>query len=152
MELILNNRSILIDEIDLPVFQRYKWHINGGYVTHTQHFYPSERTKQIRLHRLILGAKDEEVCDHINRNRLDNRRSNLRLCSVAQNNFNRIKKDNTSGQKGVHFSKSCNKWMARIAANNTRHYLGVFDTKDLAIAAYKKAELIYHGEFRALPA
>lgn len=86
--------------------------------------------------------------DHINGNRTDNRIVNLRLATVAQNIQNqKIHRDNTSGFKGIAFHKPTQKWMSRIKANNSVHYLGVFETKEEAYAAYMDASKRLHGEF-----
>ena len=77
--------------------------------------------------------------DHINHNKLDNRKSNLRICTHQQNCMN--VSDNV---KGIHYDKSRNKWMAHIKGKN----LGRFNTKEEAIEARKQAEMDYFGEYR----
>lgn len=110
------------------------------------------KKKTIPMHKQILERVlgrtllSSEQVDHKDRNGLNNIRSNLRLSSPAQNQQNQKRhKDNTSGYKGVRFSKD--KWMARISVNGTRIYLGVFDTPELAHKAYCEAAKKYHGEF-----
>jgi len=110
----------------------------------------------IGLHRIvwIVGAgpvPDGMEIDHINGDKGDNRLSNLRLCSPAQNRQNKSKyKNNTSGYKGVNFdssSKGKNPWRAKIVVNKKSISLGNYPTKIEAHHAYEKAAKKYFGEF-----
>jgi hypothetical protein len=100
--------------------------------------------KQLYAHRVIWrmihGDVPEEI-DHINGDRADNRLCNLRGVSKAQNALNkRPSRRNSSGATGVHWSGASQKWTAEIQASGVREYLGVFSSKDDAIAARKAAE------------
>lgn len=98
-------------------------------------------------HRLIIGAKDGGVVDHINRNKKDNRIENLRITDKSVNAFNTgVRKNNKSGYTGVRFRRDTYKWTAEIEKNGVTHYLGCFKTKEEAIAARAKAEWLYYGE------
>jgi len=89
------------------------------------------------------------VIDHINQNKLNNRRNNLRVCSRSENGANRsIPKTNTSGYKGVYRIK--NKWMAQIGIKNKSIYLGCFDEKVDAAIAYDTAATKAFGAFARL--
>ena len=105
--------------------------------------------KTILLHRKILKISDKNiVIDHIDGNPLNNRLSNLRICSQNDNNKNAsIRKDNTSGYKGVYFDKISNKWKSSIQSNKKRIILGLFNTPEEAYAAYCEASKKYHGEY-----
>jgi hypothetical protein len=86
--------------------------------------------------------------DHINGIKDDNRISNLRLATNAENNRNKkITKSNTSGYKGVHWNKRKNKWDARIGLNKKRIRIGRFDCPKKAHEAYCEAAEKLHGEF-----
>ena len=87
--------------------------------------------------------------DHHNRNKLDNRRSNLIQCTRQENQRNRtIRSDNTSGFTGVSFNKNKKKWFAQITADYNKHInLGYFINKEDAVRARLKAEKEYFGEF-----
>lgn len=86
--------------------------------------------------------------DHINGIKSDNRISNLRLSTVSQNNANRGKPaNNTTGLKGVSFTKKTGKWRADITANRKNHYLGEFDCPAAASIAYVLASYRLFGEF-----
>lgn len=96
------------------------------------------------------GFLPEGEIDHINGDKQDNRVSNLRLASRCENQMNvPITAANTSGIKGVCYNKLAKKWQAYIQANNQRHYLGVFSSKEKAAEAYRIAEENLHGEFAA---
>jgi hypothetical protein len=105
----------------------------------------------ISMHRQILGLKagDPRKGDHKKPWRtLDNRDSNLRLANRTQQQQNRRKqKNNTSGYKGVSWSKGSRKWTARIRVDGKYLYLGLFATAELAYAAYCAAARKYFGEF-----
>lgn len=100
--------------------------------------------KRVRFHHLLNCQK----FDHINRNPLDNRKLNLRPCTVSQNGMNsKTPKNNTSGIIGVTFHKGKNKWRARINIDKQRQELGYFDNKDDAIKCRLAAEAKYYGKF-----
>lgn len=106
------------------------------------------------LHQLIMGKpKKGYVIDHVNRNKLDNRRSNLRICKQSGNAQN---KTSTSGYKGVHFSKHNSKnstgkvWVAQITSNYKTTHLGTFRTPEEAAKVYNQAAIELHGEYAVL--
>jgi hypothetical protein len=99
------------------------------------------------MHRAILGLEygdRKRVVDHANHDTLDNRRSNIRIASVSQNNHNTSRKNKT-GFKGVSYRSDINKWMAKIGINRKYFYLGYFSTPQEAHEAYCKASIIYFG-------
>jgi len=122
--------QVLVDDQDWHHLNRLSWYIDNGYV---------DSSIVGRLHRYILKAKEGDVVDHINRNKCDNRRSNLRIVSYSVNNNNLRKRDGcTSRHKGVYFRKSRNQYIARIQYNYKTEYLGQFDTEDDAQVAYSR--------------
>ena len=101
--------------------------------------------KKVIMSRLLLSAlKSDLDVDHINRNRLDNRLSNLRLITHQQNCYNTCI---YMIDKGVYFRHDRKKWCAKIRTKNGRISLGHFINKEDALAAYKKAVIEYHGEY-----
>ena len=115
------------------------------------------KQKHIIMHRVILERmmgrtlSKDEIVDHINGDKLDNTRENLRLANKSQNNSNRGKSNNnTSGYKGVYWHKAGQKWGASIGVNNKNKHLGLFESIEKAVHAYNEAAIKYHGEFAQL--
>lgn len=104
--------------------------------------------EKVMMHRLILGAPEGVLVDHINGNGLDNRKSNLRLVTFLENAWNARKyKTSTTGLKGVTYEPSRQKWRARINVAGKRMSLGWFDTPGAAHTAYCDAAKRWHGEY-----
>lgn len=104
-----------------------------------------------RAHRVIWKLRtgeDPVVVDHINNDPLDNRWCNLRAATHEGNSRNaRLRKDSTSGLRGVHYSNVYKRWMAQIGVRGRNKYLGLYDTKEDAHEAYKRAARELHGEY-----
>lgn len=111
----------------------------------------SSRGGLVLLHRLIAGAIDGQVVDHIDGDPTNNTRANLRLCSHAENMRNRAPNFNSkSGRKGVyvaHEAGKATKYRARIQIEGRRVNLGRFNSPEDAAQAYARAAKKYHGEF-----
>ena len=108
--------------------------------------------KRHLAHRLaylyMAGKFPENLIDHINHIRDDNRWTNLRDATTSQNQANRVKqKNNTSGYKGVRWNKTTKKWCARIRYMNKDIHIGVYTTPQEASEAYKKKAIELFGEF-----
>ena len=85
----------------------------------------------------VYGVWPEKGLDHINRNRSDNRLCNLRLANQSENTQNTaIRKNNTSGYKGVTFCKNTNKWISQIMINYKHIYIGKYETPEIAYEQY----------------
>ena len=130
------------------IVKQYHWWIQGGHV----YGFVEGKTKALSV--FIIEEADYitigrgYVVDHINRNPLDNRRSNLRLCIYSENACNSgIQKNNTSGVTGVYYDKIYDRWMAKIGHDGKLIHLGFFDKKKDAIKARKSAEKRYFGRF-----
>tara|TARA_R110000868_G_scaffold87034_6_gene243681 strand:- start:296 stop:826 length:531 start_codon:yes stop_codon:yes gene_type:complete len=123
----------------IHLLKRNKWYIeNKGYAV------GSFDNKVRKFHREILNFP--KMVDHCNRNRLDNRVTNLRETDYFKNNHNsRTRANNTSGYSGVSFSRG--KWIVRIPINGKRTYFGSFTSKATAILVRKKAEKKVFKEF-----
>ena len=107
--------------------------------------------KRLALHRLVLNAPKGLVVDHIDHNCLNNRRSNLRLCTQKQNNCNTLpRKGCSSKYKGVSFNKARKRFIAYIQHNKKRYFLGYFDDEIAAAKAYDKKARELFGEFAYL--
>jgi hypothetical protein len=100
------------------------------------------------MHTLIKGIKKGFYIDHVNRNRLDNRKSNLRFATKSQNGMNKtVQRNNKSGVVGVSWHEKCKSWTVRIVINGKATYLGLYKNFDEAVAVRKRFEEIYYGEF-----
>lgn len=104
----------------------------------------------VHMHRVIMDAPLGMEVDHIDGNSLNNRRSNLRVCTTAENRKNTRITWGKSGIKGVHWCSRTKRWIAKISANHKPIYVGVFKDKWSAAIAYNEAAKKYHGEFAAL--
>lgn len=106
MKINLKNREVLIDKDKMHVYNSRVWHISDtGYVVWRG--IENGTKKTIRLHRLIIGANDNEIVDHINRNKLDNRLNNLRICSFKENIHN---SDRYESAKGYYYDNRKKRW------------------------------------------
>jgi hypothetical protein len=108
--------------------------------------------KRVRLHKIILNLKYRQTADHINGDTLDNRRSNLRICTSKQNRWNRKKnRNNTSGYRGVYWHKRNKKWTTIICIEGVNKRLGQYNTAIEAAIAYDDAAIKHRDEeFRRL--
>ena len=143
---LTKNKVTLVDDEDFEYLNSFKWYIcNKGYVVRLD---PYENRRQIRLHRVVVDNPTGQSVDHINRDKLDNRKSNLRVVTDWQNRVNRIKyKNNQSGYKGVYFRSNRNHWCALMNFKGKEIYLGSFENPEKAAMAYNEAAKKYHGEY-----
>ena len=150
MSLVLvGGEEFLIDQKHLKTIQAHNWWLNK--VGSTYYLYGRIKGERTSFHRLITGAPKGTTVDHINGNTLDNRLSNLRICSHAENLRNRGKtKTNRSGFKGVCWFKRDKKWHAQITVNYKRLHLGYFSDKKEAARVYDIAARKYFGRFAQL--
>lgn len=140
--------EFLFDLDDLPLIKgRDSWYCDkDGYLVSSYYFNGERRF--IRFHRIVMNATPEQVVDHINRNKADNRKANLRCCKRAENDRNRnLYITNTSGVSGVYFDKQRNKWVASITLERQKIYIGRFAVKEDAIRARLDKEMELYKEF-----
>ena len=135
-----NGNRVIVDAEDFDYLSQWKWHhYTGGYAARTKR--TGDRIRQYLMHRIVNNTPPDMKTDHINRNKSDNRKCNLRTCTPSQNNFNKnISKKNTSGFIGVYFDKGRGKWKAKIG----RLPIGFYRYKANAIKARHKAELMFN--------
>lgn len=145
--IIVDGEVFYFDIEDLSIIQSRSWYKDkDGYLVHS-YFYHGKRCF-VSFHRLVMKAKPNEVVDHINHKRADNRKSNLRICKRIENDRNRgLYITNTSGIAGVHFDKQRNKWIASITYNNKKLFIGRFELKEAAIKARLAKEIELFQEF-----
>lgn len=142
---ILDNKDyFFIDSEDERFLYDASWYIGrNGYVT------GRINGKLIYFHRYILGVTNKKnQIDHKNRNKIDNRKNNLRICTNIDNARNRnIQSNNTSGFIGVSFDITRNKWAAYFKEIGIKKFLGRFENMDDAIKARLLAEKQNYGDF-----
>ena len=142
----LKGEEFYFDLEDYDKIKDYYWlKTEYGYIHST-----NRKDKQyVFLHRLVMNINDPEIiCDHINCNKIDNRKNNLRIATRSGNATNRPPYEKSvSGYSGVTFDKTKNKWLVRIYINHKQVNLGCYDNLDEAIAKPLKAEEKYYGEF-----
>jgi len=148
-EVILYNRfqkevaRTIIDIEDIEKVKNTKWALSTGYAMHNTH---SVETTLL-MHRVVIDCPIDKEPDHINGNRLDNRKSNLRICTHKQNIANKcIGSKNTSGVMGVRFHKQWG-WQAYISINGKQKHIGWYETKEEATQQRLIASLKQYGEF-----
>ena len=144
---LLSRAYLLIDTIDEPLLAQHSFHLTkrGYYQTNVRLSNGKQRTKY--LHQLILGDAQSSgmVIDHINRNKNDNRRSNLRFVTLTQNAQNlTLRKNSSSGFRGVSFNRDRKKWVA----NCRRKHLGYYSTREEAaeVARVARRASMTHSE------
>lgn len=152
---LTQGKIALVNIQDVAYLSQWNWTIHKkGYAIRTDRSTGKKIT--IRMHRVILERTlgrelapfpTEEV-DHINDDRLNNTRENLRLATHSQNQHNRtMQRNNKSGYKGVCWIQRNQRWRARIRVNKKLIYLGEFRNREEAYQAYCAASQLYHGEF-----
>lgn len=146
---LYSGEKALIDASDASLVAGYRW--LADHREHTTYAYAHVRVgpgqwQNLKLHRLILGAPAGLEVDHRNRDGLDNRRANLRLATSVENHANTgLRRDNTSGFKGVTRSSKSARWVAQIRRDGRMTYLGAFATPEAAAEAYDAAAVEQWG-------
>lgn len=155
---LTQGQSTMVDDEDFEYLNQWGWFAQrDAYTLYACRYLPSKENKGkktrtlLRLHRVIMDAPKGAVVDHIDGNGLNNQRSNLRVCSLSQNQRNSRKQcNNTSGYKGVSWHKGRRMWQAQIVVNNKKVYLGAYDYVTDAALAYNAGAIKYFGEFARL--
>lgn len=140
----------ICDEADYEELRWHSWHAvvgSNGHLCAVTNLGRQRRGKirPVKMHTMLTGWAE---VDHVNRNSLDNRRFNLRQCTVGQNCANRgLPSNNNSGYKGVSFHKRKESYCAYVNCGGVRVNLGYFGTAKEAAHVYDYAALILFGEF-----
>jgi hypothetical protein len=152
MDIVLHNGTIVLDDDDWENIKHLKWYISPlGYAVSGNWNKETKNASHITMHRFIMcPAKGLEI-DHINGNKLDNRRCNLRIVTHQQNMSN-IKKKHKSKSiyKGLSWKTNENRWVVRVKFNYKEYYVGRFLDEIDAAHAYDFAALQLFGEFANL--
>lgn len=135
----------LVDDEDAEAISRFRWYVKPG--PNTTYARARIDGRFHYMHRLLLLCS---MVDHANGDGLDNRRSNLRPCTAAQNGANSGSRGGTSQFKGVYWSARSNRWLAKIKVNGRPHHVGTFIDEDRAALAYNEMAVEFFGEFARL--
>lgn len=153
--LLSQGKVALVDDKDYPEIVKYNWfYMGNGYAVRNNPRRNGKRS-QTYMHHAILGkpSPSKEV-DHKNRNRLDNRRSNLRFCTAKQNQANQVgfpdKPNRSSQYKGVHWFRLQNCWRTMVYYDGKSHHIGCYKSEEEAALAYNKEAVKQWGEFAYL--
>lgn len=153
---ITKGKTVFVDDEDYEELIKRRWFANKG---KNGNFYAARRmsigkskSKIVLMHRVILGVTDNNIkIDHIDHNGLNNQKSNLRICTNAENSKNKTSKIGSSSKYlGVSYDKEKQKWFACIQLNGKTKYLGRFNEEEMAAKAYDEAAKENHGEFANL--
>jgi hypothetical protein len=147
----LKGEAFYFDLEDYNLIKDFCWFTDPrGYIRANVYKDNGDRTS-ILMHQIIMKTDGHYTMpDHIHGkdSRNDNRKSNLRVVTKSQNNINQpLRKDNTSGVKGVNWNSDANKWRVRIQVNKKRILIGDYNTLDEARKAREEASKIYHKEY-----
>lgn len=138
----------IVDEEDFERVNQHKWYAYKAPTT----YYAQRKSKNRNtyedkhMHHMVLGLRNV-IVDHIDGDGLNNRKSNLRRCTTAQNNCNKIPLIKTSKYKGVHYSKKAKQFISMIRVNGKTKYLGHFNDELDAARIYDDKAKEVHGEF-----
>lgn len=149
VEMHCSNREhdvFIFDYDDLPFALKHTWKINkGGYVS-------TSGDHRILFHREVIGALPDDIVDHINLNKLDNRKANLRICKQRENCYNKPPNQtkNSSKYKGVFRARGNKNFFAQIGYLNKMIYIGTFENEIDAAKAYDEKAKELFGEYAYL--
>ncbi len=146
---LTKGKYALIDNEDFKKISSITWHCSSeGYAIHSLH----KKPYAILMHRMIMKTPQGKDTDHINGNRLDNRKHNLRICSRSENLRNSKKTifKRSSKYKGVSWDKNNNNWMAQIYRNGKAYFIGRYNNEVEAANIYNKIAKKHFGKFAKL--
>lgn len=143
-ELDIRGATVILDDEDYERFKDLSWFVGPRYTMNT--------TLRIPMHKMIIECPDGMVVDHINGNPLDNRRSNLRVCTQSENlmNTNKRRGDFSSKYKGVSWDNSKQRWRAMVYKSGKKNHAGYHRCEVQAAEAYNRKAVELYGEFARL--
>ncbi len=155
------NTFCKVDDEDFDFLNQWKWNSQvGKYTTYVGRVFrvPYEnyprlsKVSLVAMHREVMKCPKHKMVDHIDHNGLNNQKSNLRICTRAQNrqNSRKVTKTHSSKYKGVCWAKSKNNWRAQIVIPKRIQYLGYFSDEKEAALAYNKAAKQFFGKFACI--
>ena len=148
---LTQGKAAIVDNEDFEELNKYKWsctHTCG--LNYAVRGNPDSKPRHLRMHREILNTPVDMDTDHINGNGLDNRKSNLRICTHTENMLNCKPRGGTSPYIGIGWSVCHKKWHARIRSKGKQVHLGFFKDESKAARAFDTAAIKLRGEFARL--
>jgi hypothetical protein len=150
---LTKGKFAIVDDDDFEFVSEHKWYCNSNNMAVYE--CRIDRTKiRFLMHRVIMDCPDGMEVDHINGDRLDNRKENLRIVTRHQNMLNRkVRSDSKTGYKGVEYKSDqarSRPYAAYIRIDNKKKTLGHYKTAEEAAKIYDEAALKYHGEYANL--
>lgn len=136
--------SALVSDSDFPALSQFKWRYVNGYAART-----ASPNRLEYMHRVLMQPAPHQQVDHIDGDRLNNTRENLRLASRADNQRNKgVPRNSSTGFKGV--GPYGERYHARIRVNGRRVHLGYWDDPEVAALVYDAAARRFHGAYACL--
>lgn len=144
-------KKVLVDDEDFEKVNKYTWHLTSNGYVRTNYYKQNGKRGPLYLTRYILNImeEDEIEIDHIDRNKLNNQKENLRYCDRSQNMWNQGPRSNRK-YKGAYFHKQSGKWQSMIMYGRKMIALGLYETEIEAAEAYDVAAKQYFKEFAYL--
>lgn len=148
---LTKGKEAIIDGIDYAAISKHKWY---AFKSKRMWYAATNINKRpVSMHRFIMNVLDSKIfVDHKDHDGLNNKRDNLRLCSLSQNHCNRRSAHNKKYSKylGVYWDNSKMKWTAKLRKDKLLYSLGTFKLENDAAIAYNNAAVKHHGEFANL--
>jgi len=148
---LTQGKFALVDDEDYETLMQWKWHIDQGYAKRGECIDKTRGARKYRIvlmHRKIMNTPESMDVDHIDHNKLNNQKANLRNVTKSQNNMNRKSEEgSTSKYKGVFWNRGKGRWTAKIGINKRQKYIGSFSNEIEAAKAYNKVALKLFGSY-----
>ncbi|MCL2925329.1 MAG: hypothetical protein MGF17_12115 [Trichodesmium sp. MAG_R04] len=141
--LITRGQIVIVDEQDYQELSQHKWYLIDGFAART--IKKNDKRTTIYMHRVIMDAPMGISVYHINHNKLDNQRENLRLVKGSARMHRRPSVKHSSKYRGVYWCKDKCKWIAEIKVYKKQIRLGRFEVEKDAAVAYDEAARKYYG-------
>jgi len=139
---LTQGKFAIVDDEDFDYLNQWKWYFCNGYAMRNRLKVGGKARGLIRMHRLINKTPEGLFTDHINRDKLDDRRVNLRTVNKSVNEHNTgARRNSKSGIKGVIWENKNNKWRAEIMINRVKTFIGYFNTAEEAVMERRKYEI-----------